>query len=74
MKKFIIEYSPSWCCISTEGCPHYNDLNEVYQYARDRLNYSDGMIFGYNNAFWGMVKANNSAEALNIFFKKKESD
>lgn len=71
MKKFIIEYSPSWCCISTEGCPHYNDLNEVYQQARDKFNYSDGMIFGYNNAFWGMVKANNSAEALNIFFKKK---
>lgn len=77
--EFIIAYNKEDCeiscvecgwrgvqmkCLYKEGLNHPSEIK--YQY---------GDIIGWNNQFWGSVKARNAKEALDRFFEKwKEQD
>ena len=73
--EFIVAYCKNSCTVLSLWADHFHYLPEYsmkseYERALSRFKKSWGDVVGWNNHFWGAVKAENAREAIDKLMEK----
>lgn len=73
--EFIVAYCKNFCNVASLWADHFHrppecSMKAEYERALSRFKKSWGDVVGWNNCFWGAVKADNARDAIDQLMGK----